>query len=500
MIRQAVTVLGQLSVIPVLLKFWGAQLYGEWQVLSAAASYFAVLNFGMQTYAVNRMNQHYSRGEMREFAVTLDSALMFSLAVGGAATLIAMPAVLLLPLDSWLRLDTTGGTTAKAVLSILTVHMAIALPVGVIGGVYRAIGEYSREMNIATAHAVCFFGATIAIAVLGGGPVALAVAQAAGLASVVLIVWVDLRRRHPEIRLGLGASDRRIAASLFVPSSLFFLVQMSALLAVQGSTVLVGSALGAASVAVFVAIRTFANVIPQAIGAITGALWPELTSLDARGDRSAVRSAHRLMAKLALSFAGCAAVWMQAAAPDIIHMWTRGRIQYNAALAGLLLLLQLVAAFSVAGSVVLSSSNNHRTVAASNLCGAVLGLAIGASLVRHMGAAGMALGLLFAEVATAAWIIPRAACRLLGQSWPRFVSELALRAGAVTTALFLMVQFVSAALTDSGPGERLLLLALVSAPLAVALIWLVALDSVEKQSLRSFLPSLNRLPAREGTA
>src|SRR4051794_24667332 len=89
-LRQLSNVVCQLALVPVLLAYWGPEHYGKWQMLTAGAAYVALLNLGLQTYASNRMNQHYSRGEMRNFNEVFQSAFFFSLmialvAIAGAA-------------------------------------------------------------------------------------------------------------------------------------------------------------------------------------------------------------------------------------------------------------------------------------------------------------------------------------------------------------------------------------------------------------------------------
>ena len=45
LLRHASAIIGQIALVPILLKCWGAQLYGEWQILAAAVTYLALLDF-----------------------------------------------------------------------------------------------------------------------------------------------------------------------------------------------------------------------------------------------------------------------------------------------------------------------------------------------------------------------------------------------------------------------------------------------------------------------
>src|SRR5262245_59774850 len=94
-----------------------------------------------------------------------------------------------------------------------------------------------------------------------------------------------------------------LAGSFFGPSALFFLIQVAVGLTVQGSTLIVGSMIGAGSVALFATMRAMANLIRQLTGALNSALWPELTSLETQGRFAALREIHQLSQKLMLTVA-----------------------------------------------------------------------------------------------------------------------------------------------------------------------------------------------------
>jgi O-antigen/teichoic acid export membrane protein len=291
-IRQLINVVGQLALVPILLKFWGAELFGEWQMLTAGAAYVALLNFGFQTYATNRMNQHYSRNEMREFNRILQSSLFLALVIAFVGTLLALIVSFLLPIGNWLAPATSNNRTIIALL--LTWH-AGSLITGVLGGIYRAVGEYSRDMFFANLYYSSQMIVTALIAATGGRLLAASAAQLVLLAVLASMIRADLIRRHPEVELGIRQRDRRLALSFVAPSALFLVIQVSMLLSIQGSTLVVGAVMGAGAVAVFVATRSLVNLIPQAINSIGQVMWPEFTALEANGKLDILRDMQQLL-------------------------------------------------------------------------------------------------------------------------------------------------------------------------------------------------------------
>src|SRR5271169_407348 len=116
---QGVSVFTQLLIPPLFLHRFanGIAVYGEWISLSAAVSYLASLNYGVQTYAVNQMTIHRNRGELEECRAVQASALRLlqwmMLAMLPVAGVIAI-----LPVADWLHLHNLGNRQASLVLEL----------------------------------------------------------------------------------------------------------------------------------------------------------------------------------------------------------------------------------------------------------------------------------------------------------------------------------------------------------------------------------------------
>ncbi len=486
---QVINACGQFVLVPVLLRCWGSQRYGEWQTLSAAATYMVLLDFGMQTYVANRLNQAYSRRNMGEFTRVLHSALSFSLTVCSAAALVIIPIILSLPMDRWFQLKQTSRLLAVEVAAILAFQTIWALPMGVIGGIYRSIGEYAREVTIANIHRLAVIGLTVLIATRQGGFQAVALMQVAVLGGVALFACTDLRRRHPEIRIGVKQGDIRLAVSFLAPSLLFLLMQLSVALTLQGSTLIVGAALGAGTVAVFASLRTLVNVISQATNSLASTLWPEFTSLEAKGYYSVLKEAHLTATKVVLSLGFCAAVFLHFMGRDIVAWWTGGRIAYDPLLMNALLLFQLTEVWFSMSALVLGSSNRHKGVAVSYLVSGSLGLTLGYFLSLRVGPGGIALGLALGNLAASAWWVPRSACRMLGQNFPRFALGVLGRGFFALASLYGAVYVVWLAFFGRHVVEKMAAGGLAAAATGLVVLYAGWLNQAERRLLRSFLPA-----------
>jgi O-antigen/teichoic acid export membrane protein len=438
-LRQVINIGSELMLVPILLVAWGNQVYGEWQILSAAVAYLTILDFGTHTYAINRLNQCFHTGQMGEFRRNLHSALAVAVAAAGLGLAVVIPGTLLAPVREWFHLTATDAGTATAVLVVLAVHAALSLPIAILGGIYRAIGEYARDIMVNNVYRTVSCALTAVIALTGGGIGLVAVMQLACFAGAMLYITLDLRRRYPEIDIGVRRAEWGLVLTFLVPSLLFFLVQASAAAVVQGTVLVVGATAGAAAVAVFTTLRTLVNGIPQVVGSVSGTLWPELTALDARGEREALRSLHQLSGKVMLWLGIASAVFLHYSAADIVAAWTGGRIAFDQQLIDALLVLELLTTWTLASATLLAASNRPQTLAWSQGLSTAAGLALGYVLAGRWGSPGVAMGLVFSGLCTTAWYLPLAACWSQGESFGRYAKQVLGKGVLVLGGLWLVV-------------------------------------------------------------
>src|SRR5215210_4437181 len=60
---------------PLFLKAWGADVYGEWLVLSSFVAYLSLTDMGGQMYIFNRLTESYAQGDISLFRRTLHTGL-----------------------------------------------------------------------------------------------------------------------------------------------------------------------------------------------------------------------------------------------------------------------------------------------------------------------------------------------------------------------------------------------------------------------------------------
>jgi O-antigen/teichoic acid export membrane protein len=424
---QGISILGQLLVVPLFLWAWGVQLYGEWLALYAVVAYLSLLDFGMQMYVVNRLNQCYSRKQLYDYTRILHSALSLYLTVAVVAGCLIAIAVFVAPIGQWLNFRLMDHPTAAVVALLLATQLIFAIPQGLITGLYRTFQEFPRGAMLANVQRASMFGLIALTLLVGGSVIHVAAIQLIPLIGVIAFTLYDLRKRHPEVKIGLARSDWKFAIKLLGPSLLFFLIQISNALIIQGSIIVVSVFTGSVYVVVFTLHRTLTNLIRQIVGSLSNALWPELTTLEAHGDYSRLRIIHRSFVKMSFAVCSFAGIWLHFAGKDIVELWTLGRIAFDQRLLDIFLLYLVLQAPWLASSYFPLAFNHHKNITICYILSSALGLGLAVIMIQYLGIVGVALGLLIADILICSWFVPLETCRILGDSVRKFWADTVLR-------------------------------------------------------------------------
>jgi O-antigen/teichoic acid export membrane protein len=477
---------GQLALVPVLLQYWGTQRYGEWLALSAAVSYLTTLDFGMQSYVINRLNQAHTLGKRDEYNRILQTGLLVNTAVPAAGLLIIVPILILAGSRGWLHLHATSPSSAIWVASLLSFQAAFSITSGLLGGIYRTTGEYPRGQMMSNARLAALLILSLATVIAGGGLQALAAVQAVVGLLFGAAVYIDVSRRFPEISIGFSGADWRLAATFLAPSSMFFGLQMVAVFAVQGTTLMVNGLFGAAVLVVFASLRTVSNLIRQAAATIQQAVWPEFTSLDARPQGDALRQLHLLTAKLVMLVAICGSVFIFMVGDRLVAFWTRGRVQYDPVLMIALLVYACVQCHSFVSAVLLTACNRQGPVLQQSAMGTVTGFGLGYALSFRYGVSGFVFGLAIGEAIFCGIGFPWMASRMIGESLRRFFMQVTLRSFLLFAAIYGGVEIVSPWLRKvHGDANHLIWTAVATSVFGGAAAYAMTLDSRERGRVRA---------------
>lgn len=418
---QMINIASRVLLVPLFLTAWGAEVYGEWLLLSSVVAYLSLTDLGGQVYIVNRLTQAYAQRDLPLFRQILHTGLSLFLIVPLAAFVVFVVIMLLFPPGSLLQITITSQRQAFLVLAILAFQLIFSLPQGILLGVYRSVELLPRGVMLANAMQLLSLMLVALGLWLRGGLVVIACLQLLPFLLVALVAARDLNRRFPQFQMfSLRQTDFALGLGFIKPSLHFFGIQLAQVFTIQGTILVVGMILGSVQVVVFATMRTIINLIRSFFEQISHAAWPELTRLDAQGDAAKFfllfRAMFRSTLTAAVIFMAVFHFWGEA----IYHFWLRNTVSYQPQVMDLFLVYMGQFLVWLTCSHPLMATNRHRVLAKMLMVSSGLGVGLAYLGGRRLGLPGVVLGLIAGDLLLPCWFVPYLLSRYHPQVSGRF--------------------------------------------------------------------------------
>lgn len=418
-----VTVVVQLVNVPVMLRLWGSELYGEWLLLSAIPTYLLLTDLGFGNVAGSDMTMRTHAGDrqgaLETFHSTLALVLLLTVCIGAAI----LPIVTLLPIHIVLHLHALQPHEARWTLLLLSLNCLVMLQWSTLMAAYRCTGRYARGMLVVNAIRILEAASFLALVGSHARPTALAALMLT--VSLCGTTWLvlDHRRNVAWLPIGLRFATRARIHAMARPALAYMAFPACAAIGTQGMTLVTGLYLGPVAVALFNPMRTLSRIAVQLTDAVRSAMWPELSAAYGRDDVALARSLHRVAIQLSTWLATASVAALAIAGPATFVWWTSGRLRFDAATFGLLLMVALASSIWSASSVVSTAANRHESISRIYLMLSAGSLALACLLLPRIGLRGTALAMLVTDLGMCIAVL-RSSNRLLSDTLQALAASL----------------------------------------------------------------------------
>ena len=418
-----VTFFDRFFVIGVLLRQWGAEVYGEWVYLLSLVGLLMLGELGLNIYYGNTLQKHWAAGRADQFQRIVAVGLGCSGLLAASLGLLALGFCLIADPLSGYGAGTLPPEIAYTVMSLLALTPLSRIARGAVSQVFRGRGEFAVGSLIDLAALFSIAIAAVTLALLGASPVVVAFAYAAG---EIVVGWgltfVVIRARYPDLRFTV-AFPRPEELRDILRHLPWFAVQYGGPVAwLQLPVVYLGS-VGVTGLPLvsFVALRTLVNFARSLCSMLSIALGVETAAIHNAGEaqRSVrmIMSAGQSLSMLTTAVASGIVLFGDRA----VAAWT-GRVDvFDPMLAAGLLGGTLLATPNAAVSMHLMLLNTPRPGSIALLCQLAIGLTGCVLLVPEFGVLGAVVALALGEAIGQACILPALAVRHMpGLDYPRY--------------------------------------------------------------------------------
>jgi O-antigen/teichoic acid export membrane protein len=389
-------------LVPILLSQWGVEVYGEWLILSAIASFGALANFGMFQASAVEISLAAGAGDRAGASRIAATALVAGVVFVIAALLLAWIGLSFVDPRTLFGVHTISSRDALGVtvLSLASVVLTVFTP-ALAAPVNMTIGNAPSTVASALIRVIELIAIAIAV-YAGGGPVSVAAVLAGSvclniLAHVVLVrYWVDWLSFHPR------HFDRAVLRRLIRPSLAQFLLYVSInIFIVQVPRIILGHLAGAAAVAVFGVTITYARAARTLAGLFSHSLQTETTRSYAERRHDVFIRLTEALCQVHLWVSLAVLAVMMAFGSIIFSVWTHGKIPFDPWLCLVLGIGFVIGAFSDVVIYVLLGINRILAVAIAHVLATAVAIGLAFPAVSSFGVIGMAAVLIIPEVVVA---------------------------------------------------------------------------------------------------
>lgn len=371
---QAVTILSQLALIPVLIYAWGQEGLGQWAILSALPALLAYGDFGFGVMAGNDVGRFEARGDLDKARVAMKTGRVFSFLTATVALAIV---IFLIVYASSRASDTILGLSASmfaTTASVLAVGSALTLVAGFYISVLRGLGAWAPATLWNNSFRL-LESAGIAVSALISSNMVYAAAclVAARLGCQIVLVWLVARKLPGRSSKPM---DWNLLRTWLRPALTFSIMPITQALLINVPLILIGRFSGTVAAAEFTAVRTYSRIPMQASNIVGTALTgPALRESATAGIRTVAGRVAKISLLTALG-AGLIALCLIPFYPVIFNIWTHGEISPPLLLLLLLLATAVASAAWNVGSNYLPAINEHGVVYIGYLIIAVIVLGL----------------------------------------------------------------------------------------------------------------------------
>jgi O-antigen/teichoic acid export membrane protein len=420
---QIIGVVIQLVSIPLLVTFWGKQMFGEWLLLSTIPAYLATSDMGFGVAAANEMGACVGRGDQNAALICFQTVWSSVSFLSLILTSIVIAAIQFLPLRSWAHITALTSIETIIVASTLAATVICNQQAGILLSGYKCVGRYAAGVTWCNLQRFGEFVVVIVAAAAGYRPTVAACAMLIVGILTRLAMHRHLRKCAPWLIMGVRYFRWQCLVRLWRPALSFLAWPCANALRYQGMASVVGIAFGPVALVGFSAIRTMCNIPMQLSNSLSTALWPELSIIFGSNNTALASRLHIRACQASLVLSAISIAFLAVAGQSLIRVWTKGRVQLDPNLFfGFLAMVGMNALWNTS-AVVPTSVNKHYELTACIFILTAIAVFTAYVAAPHSGI-GVISWLLCAEDLILTLITIRVSLNLLGETPISFLRAL----------------------------------------------------------------------------
>ena len=431
-------------LLPFNISHLGSAGWGLWILTSSLNTYFAAIDLGYGGSLTRFVAQYRARRDREAINEILSTVGL--VLCGLAVAVLAGFAAAALFVDSLFKLDAGQIATARALVLLNGLQVAVGLPFSIYGGVVNGFQRYDLNSRLAVVNSVAVAIVNVVVLLAGGGLVGLVAAT-----TTVRLAFFGLNRWNahhvfPGLSVGLSQFRRARLREVSGYSGSVAIITWANRLNYASAQIIIGAVLSPAAVAIWGVPHKLALLVRSLTNQLGAVLMPVVVDSDTRRRSRDLTRLLILGTQIALTMVIPLATCIVLLGDLLIPAWVGPGFEASITIARILAVVMVFRVARTIPTTLLKGTGRHNALAAIDSATAIANIVLSVMWIRAIGLPGVALGILAPLAVSTSFVIWPLACRQAGVGalaaarqavWPALwpVSILAAAIAGIRTAL-----------------------------------------------------------------
>lgn len=416
LIMQVLKMVEAILLVPLFLRAWGADGYGEWLTLTAFIGYLMLADMGVQNYVGNLLAMSYAANDITGFKKQLSDVMSLLIFFFSSIMLIIFLGMML-PNITIPGINRSLTFEQRLIVIFMSVIYLTSIMSAVWSTTYNATGRYARGAMIGNVQGIIKLGVVVVALLLGAPPVLYVLLLLFIVFTGVILRLIDIRIRAPEARHIKISFRHAVQGRNHLGGSIFFWLRtLSNGINQQGVISVLAASLPASMVSLYATHRTASGLIRYPMALVLGPLFPELSILGGQQRTERLKAISLLATRVITFVSGLAALAVWVWLPTLYTAWTNDELELHPALLAMFLMQTVLFAGWSTIAWPLLATNQHRRIALWDIANAILTIILALILVGPFDIYGVAIATFIGDILCGFLVYPRLTAKSLHTS------------------------------------------------------------------------------------
>lgn len=425
-------------VLPFSIHMLGQEQYGVWLLITSMTGYLGLLLLGIPMASVRFITRYVTEKDYDEMNAMIANCAVLYLAIGLVSLLVG--STLIFIFRQMYTIPASLVRPAQVAFICVVFNISIGFFSQLPYGIMAAHHDFVARNLVLSATALTKLALIVLFVKYLPSLVCLSLAQICATLVDAAIIWMVVKRRHPQVRLQLNRFHAGVIRRIFSFSVFVLVLQVGYQLSFQTDSLVIGKRLQINMIPFYAVANSLTTYTIDFVVGIAAVVMPMATRLQTENNQDELQRVFLRWSKVAFSLAVLSTVCFMALGPPFIARWMGPTFEGPSGTVLRILVFSNLFFLPIRGVAlpILMGLGKASRPTLAFLAAGILNLILSLVWVRPWGLAGIAWGTAIPNIAFAGAIL-LLACAELKLPLSRYFGYVAVRAalGAIPVAAFL---------------------------------------------------------------